>query len=118
MKIMIPLDEDKKNVCVSFGRAPFFMVHDTDTEQTEYVENPGAEAQGGAGIKAAQCVVDHGCEVLITVRCGENAAEVFKAAGIKIYKSTHQMADVEIEAYLENKLEELTHFHAGFHGLQ
>lgn len=118
MKVMIPLDEDKKTVCVSFGRAPFFMIYDTETRVTEYVKNPGAEAQGGAGIKAAQCVVDHGGEVLITVRCGENAAEVFKAAGIKIYKSVNKEAKTEIKALLENKLEELTHFHAGFHGLQ
>lgn len=118
MKIMIPLDDDKKNICVSFGRAPFFLLHDTDKNESEFLENPAAQAQGGAGIKAAQFVVDNGAESLITVRCGENAAEVFKAAGIKIYKSQDSDAQENIKALKDGKLEELTHFHAGYHGLR
>ena len=116
MKIAIPLDETKKNVCVSFGRAPYFLF--AEDEKQEILENPAAEAQGGAGIKAAQFVADHGADTLITVRCGENAAEVFKAAGIKIYQSQAAGAAENLTALKEGKLAELTHFHAGFHGIQ
>ena len=49
------------------------------------MENPAAEAQGGAGIQAAQFLVDQGADVLITVRCGQNAADIFGTAGMKIY---------------------------------
>ena len=116
MKIMIPLDENKKDVCVSFGRTPFFLLHDTETDKTECLENPAAQSEGGAGIMAAQFVVDHQADVLITVRCGENAAEVFKAADVKIYKADGKSAQEEIVQLSEGRLEELTHFHAGFHG--
>lgn len=118
MKVMLPLDEDKQNICVSFGRAPLFLVYDLEKDKEEYLENPAANAQGGAGIKAAQFVADKDAKVLITVRCGENAAEVFKEAGIKIYKAQGLDSKQNIELLKENKLEELTHFHAGYQGIK
>lgn len=118
MKLIMPLDEDKKSVCVAFGRAPLFLVYDTQTKATEMIANPGAQAEGGAGIKAAQAAVDSGAQVLITPRCGENAAQVFKAAGIRIYSSRGKDALENISAYENGALEELTHFHAGYHGIR
>ena len=82
------------------------------------VENPAASAQGGAGVQAAQFLVDNGVNALITVRCGENAAEVFHAAEMKIYKSVHKAAADDLAALEEGKLEELTQFHGGYHGIQ
>ena len=116
MKIAIPVDDTKQNVCVSFGRTPYFMIHDTETGSTQLLENPAAEAHGGAGLQAAQFVVDQEAQVLITVRCGENAAQVLKAADIQIYKSEGEDAQANLTAFKEAKLAELTHFHAGFHG--
>ena len=117
MKIAIPVDENKTDVCVAFARAPYFMVCDTEAGTSELLENPAAQAQGGAGIKAAQFVVDCGADTLITVRCGENAAEVMQAAEIKIYKSEGSDATQNAAACKEGKLAPLTHFHAGFHGI-
>ena len=116
MKIAIPLDETKKNVCVSFGRAPFYLFADSDSDAQEILENPAAEAEGGAGLKAAQFLVDQKAGALITVRCGENAAQVLHAADITIYRSEGADARENLKAYGENKLAELTKFHAGFHG--
>jgi len=116
MKIAIPIDENKETVCVSFGRAPYFLIHDTETKTSKIKMNPAAEAEGGAGLKAAQFVVDVGADELITVRCGQNAADVFKAAGVKIYKTLSTYADENLKALFEGKLDELTSFHPGFHG--
>lgn len=114
MRIAIPMDENKKDVCVVFARAPYFLFQDEDTETV--MENPAAEAQGGAGIQAAQFLVDQGADVLITVRCGQNAADIFGAAGMKIYKSAGETAAKDVEDFHAGRLEELTHFHGGFHG--
>ena len=54
--------------------------------------------------------------MLITVRCGQNAADVFSAAGMKIYKSAGKTAAEDLEDFYAGRLEELTHFHGGFHG--
>ena len=115
MKIAIPLDEDRQNVCLVLARAPYFLFWSDGEQQT--AENPAAQAQSGAGMQAAQFLVDSGISVLITPRCGENAAEVFKAAGIEIYKSANKAAADDLAAYLEGKLEVLDHFHGGFHGI-
>lgn len=118
MKIAVPLDADKKNICVSFGRAPIFLVYDLTSGEKEYYENPAANAEGGAGIKAAQAVTDFGVSSLITVRCGENAAQVFNAAGIKIYKAKALDADGAVREFKAGQLDELTHFHTGYHGIR
>ena len=117
MKIAIPLDENKKDVCVSFGRAPFFLFADTETGESHVLANPAADAQSGAGPKCAQFVVDEAADALITVRCGENAAQVLKLADIRIYKSEGPSAEDNVKALTDGKLAELTHFHAGFHGV-
>lgn len=75
----------RAGVCVSFGRSAVTSL--CEGGKAEFLPNPGAEAEGGAGLKAAQAVADSGAEALITVRCGENAAQVLKAADIRIYKS-------------------------------
>lgn len=118
MKVIMPIDCDKKNICVSFGRAPYFLVYDDEKDTYEELTNPAADAQGGAGLKAAQFAADTGAKVLITVRCGENAAEVLKACNIKILKSSSMDARENISLYKQNKLEPLTAFHAGYHGLR
>lgn len=114
MRIAIPLDENKQDVCIILARAPYFLLWE-DGKDT-IVENPAAQAHGGAGIHAAQFLVDSGVNVLITVRCGQNAADVFKAAGMKIYKSANKAAAEDLAALEEEKLNELTEFHGGFHG--
>ena len=45
MKIAIPLDENKTDVCMVLARTPFFLFWE-DGEQT-IAENPAAKAQGG-----------------------------------------------------------------------
>lgn len=118
MKIAIPADENtlQSEVCMSFGRASYFYIYDTATQTGEFIINGAATAPGGAGIKAAQIVVDTQAGVLITPRCGENAADVFKAAKIKIYKSSVGSIQDNINSYGDGKLETLDHFHEGFHG--
>lgn len=116
MKIALPLDEDRLSVCPVLARAPYFLFSTNGEESIE--ENPAAQAQGGAGMQAAQFLVDRGVTVLITPRCGENAAEVFKAAGMEIFKSANKAAADDLSAYREGKLEVLSHFHGGFHGIR
>ena len=48
MKVIIPVDEPSPTspVCVSFGRAPYFAL--CEDGGVRFIENPGAQAQGGA----------------------------------------------------------------------
>lgn len=118
MKIAIPADDNcmEANVCQSFGRTPYFMIFDTDSKETTFLDNSAAASQGGAGIKAAQNIVDSKINVLITPRCGENAAEVIKAANIKMYKSMNDSILENMIAFSEGKLALLSEIHPGLHG--
>ncbi len=118
MKIAIPMEEKSINssICVTFGRAPYFLIFDTDTEKETYIENQATAAQGGAGIKAAQAVIDAGAEAVILPRMGQNAAEVFEAGQIALYKAEFGSVKHNIELLKNRKLTKLTEFHSGFHG--
>lgn len=118
MKIAMPVDEKnmETNVCVSFGRAPYFLIYDMDTKKAEFMDNTAAASAGGAGIKAAQAVVDTGVSALLSPRCGKNAADVIEAGDIKIYKTVKQSVQENIDAFAANELELLDEIHAGHHG--
>ncbi|NMA67503.1 MAG: dinitrogenase iron-molybdenum cofactor biosynthesis protein [Clostridiaceae bacterium] len=118
MKIAIPVEEKslESNVCASFGRTPYFLIYDTDTKKSEFLDNSAVSSTGGAGIKAAQMIVDHDASILITPRLGENAANVLKCAEIKIYKTKTSLVKENIDAFISGKLSMLNEFHAGFHG--
>ena len=117
MKIAIPADEKliDKNVYLSFGRAPFFLIYDIETKESIFLENSAALSQGGAGIKAAQNIVDNDVEVLLVPRCGGNAADVLNAANIKIYKTINGSIEANIEAFNNEELSILDEIHPGFH---
>ncbi len=117
MIVAIPVENKSpdSSVCPSFGRAPYFFVHDTDTKKDSFLDNSAAASQGGAGIKAAQAIVDEGVNVLIAPRCGQNAAEVIKAAHIKIYKTQEGSSLDNLTALMEGKLAVLEDIHPGFH---
>jgi len=117
MKIAIPVDEKTldSNVCASFGRAPYFLIHDTETSDSVFIDNSAATNMGGAGIKAAQIIVDSKANVLLTPRCGENAAFVLKSADIKIFKTSSVRLKDNIDDFLAEKLLSVDEFHPGFH---
>jgi predicted Fe-Mo cluster-binding NifX family protein len=118
MKIAVPVNEKKldSGVCPSFGRAPYFVLYDTDAKECSFLDNSAAGSQGGAGIKAAQMIADHGVRVLLAPRCGENAIQVLNEAEISVYKTIQGTARENVDDFNKGNLQPLDEFHAGFHG--
>ena len=118
MRIAIPMDEMQidSTVCPSFGRAPYYLLYNATTGESEFLDNAAAASQGGAGIRAAQVIADRGAHVLISERCGENAAEVLGKAEVMIFRSVPGSARENIDAYLRNELVLLSEFRKGMHG--
>lgn len=82
-----------------FGRCRNFIIVDPETMQYEVIENSSNDAAGGAGISAAQSLVDKGIEAVLTGNCGPNAHEVLSAAGIKVITGVSGTVRNAIEAY-------------------
>lgn len=73
------------NVDERFGRARYFIVVDLDTEEVECIDNAvNMEAIQGAGIQAAQEVVNRGTRWILTGHVGPKAFQALTAAGISI----------------------------------
>lgn len=87
MKVAISASGTELNAAIDprFGRAAYFIIADTETGETESVENENAALAGGAGIQSAQFVANQGVRAVITGNCGPNAVQVLEAAGIKLY---------------------------------
>lgn len=114
MKVVIPVNEDETTICPSFGRAPYFLFWESESNQFERKENPAAQASGAAGIQAAQFLTDEQCQILLTPRCGENAAQILQAAGITMFLTSSDSVKTELDAWKEGKLSVLTDFPKGF----
>lgn len=111
MKVAIPLEDNKTDVCSMLARAPFFLFHTEAGD--EIVENPAAHAASGAGPQAAQFLIDNDVTDVIAVRCGSNAGEALKAAGVKVYDSASKTAAGELAAFEAGTLEETAVFFGG-----
>jgi predicted Fe-Mo cluster-binding NifX family protein len=118
MKIALPIDEKsiESPVSLSFGRAPYFLLYSPVTQEAAFFENTAAASHGGAGIKAAQFIADHGANVLLAPRCGENAGQVLTKAEVLVYQTMPGTAKQNIDAYIANQLNLHAGFHPGFHG--
>ncbi|HPG92332.1 MAG TPA: NifB/NifX family molybdenum-iron cluster-binding protein [Clostridia bacterium] len=118
MKIAVPVNDNntKTEICPSFGRTPFYMIKDTVSNAFDFIVNEAAESIGGAGIKAAQLLLDKNVEIVLTPRCGENSAKVLADASVKLYRTQGNSAMENFDLYEKGKLEPLTNIHPGFHG--
>ncbi len=118
MIVAIPVEEKEVGgkVCPSFGRAPYYMIYNSVDRSVLYMDNEAATAAGGAGIKAAQLLVDTKVDAVATPRCGKNAAEVLEDSSIKIFKTSSDELKDTMDSLTRDGLVILDSFHAGFHG--
>ena len=71
-----------------FGRAKGFVLYNEETDNLSWLSNDeNADAEHGAGIKAAQLVINTGADILITGKVGPKAHDILKKTNLKIYKA-------------------------------
>jgi len=87
MKIAVPMESLEPTALMAsvFGRAPAFLVQDRASGNVTVLENPGTRASGGAGVEAAQAVVDAGATVVIAPKVGPKAQAVLEGAGVEVH---------------------------------
>jgi len=98
-----------------FGRCSYFIIYDTETGETESIQNVGSGAMGGAGVLSAQTIINKGVDVLITGNVGPNAFHTLTAGGIKIYGSATGTVSEAIKKYEKGELNELSNASVPLH---
>lgn len=83
-----------------FGRAPAFLVYDSESAAYEIVENTqNLNAAQGAGIQSAETIIRLGAGAVVTGNCGPKAFRVLSSAGVKIYNSDASTVAEALERY-------------------
>ena len=98
-----------------FGRCQNFLLVDTDTLEAILLPNGGAMASGGAGIQAAQAIVDSGAQAVISGNMGPNAFQVLAAAGVKVFTGANGSIANAVEMLKRGELQETNSPNVGSH---
>lgn len=117
MRICVTAFSDKPDAAVDprFGRCRYFVILDPETMSYDVVENAGLNATGGAGIQAAQTIVNKKVDVVITGNIGPNAFNVLSAAGIKTVTGVSGTVKDVVERYQRGELRETNNATVGGH---
>lgn len=111
MKIGLPSTNNELSspFATIFGRCSYFIIVDSETQDIlDAFPNSAQNAAGGAGIQAAQSLVNHQVDIVIAPQMGPNAFRVLQNAGITIYSGNMGTVIQNIEAFKKGKLNEMT----------
>ena len=89
-----------------FGRAGFFLLVDPETMEVKVIENKqNLQLPQGAGIQAAQTVVEQGAKTVLTGNCGPKAFKVLQAAGVNVAVGISGKIKEAIDQYKQGKID-------------
>lgn len=91
-----------------FGRAANFLIVDTETMVFNALDNAAQSASGGAGIAAAQQMIEQKIDAIITGQLGPNAMNVLSDAGVPMYQGMPGSVHDNVVAFSQNKLTPIT----------
>lgn len=105
MKIAISASgqETSSQLDPRFGRCPFYAVYDNEKKDWNFLSNPGALEGSGAGVKAAQFLLEQNVDVLLTGNLGPNASSILSSAGLKVFSLPEVSLEEAIQQYGEGK---------------
>ena len=89
-----------------FGRAKYFLVVDTDTDEFSVHDNAqNLNAVQGAGIQAGRTVVDLAAAAVITGNVGPKAFSTLQAGNIKVYTGASGTVKEAVEKFKAGQLQ-------------
>jgi predicted Fe-Mo cluster-binding NifX family protein len=95
------------------------MIYDTDTKEYEAIANPAIQSAHGAGVQAAQLMLDKKIEVVLSGRVGPNSHQILSAAGVDIRACPAGTVEELVDLFLKGDLPAITQAgpaHAGMGG--
>ena len=96
----------QSQVDARFGRAYGFIIYDLESGDYKFLDNSeNVRAAQGAGVQAAQSVLNEGVKVVISGPVGPNVATILANAGVECYIKTSGTVEEAISEYKNGKLE-------------
>jgi predicted Fe-Mo cluster-binding NifX family protein len=83
-----------------FGRAPYYVIVDSETMRFGLVSNPSVTSEHGSGPEAASLLHDRGVAVVVTGGVGPNARQALAAFGIKLVEAASGTVEEAVRAFL------------------
>ena len=107
MKIVVSSQGETLDAPASpvFGRCPTYRLCGHRDDGVRGPAQPGHEPGGGAGIQAAQFVVNQGAQAVLTGNLGPNAFDVLQAAGVPGYLVPEGTVRQAVEAFKAGQLQ-------------
>ena len=91
------------NVDPRFGRCNHFIIINTSDMSYNVISNDAQYEGHGAGVSAAQKIIQQDIDAIISGNIGPNAFQVIRAANVKIYTFSGTVKDA-INKLLDNQL--------------
>ncbi len=91
-----------------FGRSPYFLLVNTDDMSYEAIENPAVQESSGAGIMAAQMILDGGSDAMISCSLGPKAFKVLAAGSVSCYSACGGTVREVLDSMANGDLEEVS----------
>lgn len=99
-----------------FGRCAYFVLVDENGNHIQTVANSAVSSPQGAGIAAAQLLIDHQVDTVLAGRVGPKAIKPLKSAGIKVFTGISGTVNESLENFRKGKLSPLEQANAAAHG--
>lgn len=87
-----------------FGRTPYFVCIDLETQEVVSYQNPGAQVSGGAGPRTVQFLSDKGVDVVVAGQVGPKAWRALHGAGITVYTQKNGTVEESLNLYRQKLL--------------
>lgn len=119
MNIAVSSFEENKEALLDrrFGRCNYFQIYNEGQEQIKAVKNEGQISGSGAGVAAAQQIIDEKIDAVITGNLGPNAFKILQKANIKAYKCGEVSVEEALNMLNEGKLEQIEVAGKAHHGM-
>ncbi len=106
MKVLLATEGNTLNskIAKRFGEAPYYLIYNSDTKETEARVNPGHDDNHSGLID----LVNEGVLYYIVGNTGPNAFDVLNNRNAELYLARGTVAKDALDAFLNKKLERLT----------
>ncbi|HAO61078.1 MAG TPA: hypothetical protein DCQ90_03875 [Erysipelotrichaceae bacterium] len=115
MKIALSIDSNTTSgvISASFSRAPYFMIYDTETKKTDFIDNTKNADQPGAGPRVIAMLKEAKIDTAIAESCGENVVMTLNNEGVVFFHAMKISAMEALALFMNNQLHLLSDIHKG-----